>query len=218
MTYFISCEGKTEYWYFEWLNKQINVDPRTKRKVNFSFKNVMPSAFAKSNNGTFTKSRIAGSSFCRVQDIEDYSDEQIKKFNRLLKSTKEASQLHKKIKFEIGYSNFTFEVWIIAHKAKVKPITDRALYFQEVNKAFNTNFISNADYKHERNFKTLLSALSLNDIIYHAIPECKRFVSLSYNSNPALKREIYGYKYIQTNPDTTLHNFVEKILNYAGLV
>ena len=28
MIYFLSCEGETERWYFEWLKKQINNDPR----------------------------------------------------------------------------------------------------------------------------------------------------------------------------------------------
>ena len=29
--YFISREGDTEQWYFEWLQKIINNDPRTKK-------------------------------------------------------------------------------------------------------------------------------------------------------------------------------------------
>ena len=153
MIYFLSCEGETERWYFEWLKNQINNDSRTKNKVDIKFKKLMPSAFAKSNAGTFTKDMLNDSIFCRIQDIEDYNDEHIKKFHLLLKSTKEARQRYKKISFIIGYSNFTFEVWILAHKAKVREIVDRAYYYQEINSAYNTAFINNDDYKHENNFK-----------------------------------------------------------------
>lgn len=218
MIYFLSCEGKTEHWYFEWLKTQINNDSRTKNKVDFRFKKLMPSAFAKSNVGTFTKDLLNGSIYCRIQDIEDYNEEHIKKFHLLLKSTKEARKRHKEILFNIGYSNFTFEVWILAHKAKVRKIYDRANYYQEINSAYNTSFLNNDHYKHERNFKNLLGQLTLNDVIFKAIPECKRFVKKCYCDYPNLKRELYDFKYIEANPDTTLHNFVEKILEYAGLI
>lgn len=218
MIYFLSCEGATERWYFEWLKKQINNDPRTKHKVDFRFRKLMPSAFAKSNAGTFLKDMLNGSIFCRIQDIEDYNKENIKKFHSLLKSTKEAKQQYKKISFIIGYSNLTFEVWILAHKSKVREIEDRAHYYQDINSAYNTSFVNNDDYKHENNFKNLLSQLTLNDVIQKALPECKRFVKKCYCDNPTLKRELYGFKYIQANPDTTLHDFVEEILKYAGLM
>lgn len=78
MIYFLSCEGETERWYFEWLKNQINNDSRTKNKVDIKFKKLMPSAFAKSNAGTFTKDMLNDSIFCRIQDIEDYNDEHIK--------------------------------------------------------------------------------------------------------------------------------------------
>lgn len=218
MIYFLSCEGETEFWYFEWLKKQINNDPRTKHKVDFRYRKLMPSAFAKSNAGTFTKDMLNGSIFCRIQDIEDYNDEHIKTFQLLLKSTKEAKQRYKKISFTIGYSNFTFEVWILAHKSKVKAIGDRAYYYQEINSAYKTSFVNNDDYKNEHNFKKLLSQLTLDDVIKKAIPECKRFVEKCYSDHSALKRELYGFKYIYANPDTTLHDFIEKILKYAGLM
>lgn len=95
MDYFVSCEGDTEKWYLEWLQNKINEDTRTKEKVKFIFKNIMPSSFAKSNAGTFTKAMIAGTTFCRIQDIEDYSKSHIESFHNLLKSNKTAKQLFK---------------------------------------------------------------------------------------------------------------------------
>ncbi len=218
MTYFLSCEGETEHLYFDWLKEQINNDPRTRHKITFKYKNLMPSSFAKSNAGTFTKDMITGSVFCRIQDIEDYSDEHIAAFHSLLKSTKEAKRLYKTISFTIGYSNLTFEVWILAHKAKVREMGDRAYYYQEINSAYDTSFVNNDDYKHEKNFKSLLSKLTLDDVIHNAIPECKRFVEKCYRDNPTLQRQSYGVSYILANPDTTVHTFVESILKNAGIL
>lgn len=218
MIYFLSCEGETERWYFEWLRKQINNDPRTTNKVDIRFKKLNPSAFTKSNAGTFIKEMLRGSKFCRIQDIEGYDEEHMKRFQSLLKSTKEAKRRFRDISFTIGYSNFTFEVWILAHKSNVNEVENRCKYYQLINKAYNTSFINNDEYKHEHNFKKLLSQITLDDVIQNAIPECKRFVEKCYGDNPALSRELYGFKYICANPDTTLHIFVEEILKYAGLM
>lgn len=218
MKYFISCEGETERWYLEWLQIQINKDSRTKQKVEFIFKNVTPSSFAKSNNSTFTKGMIAGSTFCRIQDIEDYSDCHIKNFHSLLESSKKAKQLFKKYNFLIGYSNFTFEVWMISHKAQVKTVTNRSQYYKQINSAYGKNFIDNDDYKHEKNFASVLKMLSLDEVINNALPECSRFKTLNYQNNPQLVRSMYGFKYILSDPDTTLDEFIKLVLHNAGII
>lgn len=218
MKYFISCEGDTERWYLEWLQLEINKDDRTRQKVEFVFKNVMPSSFAKSNNSTFTKGMIAGSTFCRIQDIEDYSDHNIKKFHALLESNKKAKQLFQKYNFLIGYSNFTFEVWMISHKAQVKNITDRSQYYKQINSAYCKNFTNNDDYKHEKNFASVLKTLSLDDVINNALPECKRFKTVNHQNNQKLERSMYGFKYILSNPDTTLDEFIRFVLHNAGII
>lgn len=218
MKYFISCEGDTERWYLEWLQRKINGDSRTKQKVEFVFKNIMPSSFAKSNIGTFTKEMIAGSYFCRIQDIEDYSDYHIKKFEDLLESTKRARQLLKKYSFLIGYSNYTFEVWIIAHKAQVKSVANRSQYYTQINKAYNKSFVSNDDYKHKKNFESVLHMLSLDDVIKNALPECVRFRNMNYKNNKKLIQLKYGFGYIKSDPDTTLDEFIKIVLKNAGLL
>lgn len=218
MKYFISCEGDTERWYLEWLQIQINKDSRTKQKVEFIFKNVTPSSFAKSHNSTFTKGMIAGSTFCRIQDIEDYSACHIKNFHSLLASNKKAKQLFTKYNFIIGYSNFTFEVWMISHKAQVKTVTDRSQYYKQINSAYGKNFINNDDYKHEKKFDSVLKMLSLDDVIENALPECKRFKTLNYQNNPQLVRSMYGFRYILSDPDTTLDEFIKLVLHNAGII
>lgn len=216
--FFISREGDTEQWYFEWLQKAINADPRTKNKVEFKYKDVMPSSFAKSNRGTFTKDMIQGSCFCRIQDIEDYGNERIMQFKDLLEKTKEAKKLFGKYNFYIGYSNYTFEVWIISHRARVNSEADRKNYYKQINKAYEKNFSDNDDYKHKKNFQSLLDMLSLNDVIEKAIPECERIRQYNSLYYPKQKRSEYGFDYYLCNPDTSLHEFVKIILSSAGVI
>lgn len=96
MKVFLYCEGETERWYFEWLQNKINHDNRTKEQIKFVFKKAGPSSFAKSNRDTYTKGMLANDLYGIIQDIEDYSQENIAKFNKLLKSCKEAEKLLKK--------------------------------------------------------------------------------------------------------------------------
>lgn len=216
--FFISREGETEQWYFEWLQKQINDDARTKNKIEFKFLNVTPSGFSKSNHNIFTRDMLKGSCFCRIQDIEDYGEDSIKKFKELLKSNKEAKKLFPKFNFQIGYSNYTFEVWMISHKARVRAEMDRKNYYKQINTAYGKSFIDNDDYKHENHFRSILSMLTLDDVIHKAIPECERIRQANINQNAQLKRSDYNFDYFLCNPDTSLHMFVGLVLSTAGVI
>lgn len=216
--FFISREGETEEWYFSWLQKQINEDPRTKEKIEFKFLNVSPSSFSKSNHNTFTRDMLKGSYFCRIQDIEDYEEYRIEKFKELLKSNKEAQRLFSKVNFCIGYSNYTFEVWMIAHKSKVKYESHRKFYYKQINSAYNKTFLDNDDYKHEDHFKSLLKELTLDDVITKAIPECERMRKYNEEYNSKQKKMEYKFVYFLSNPDTSLHEFVNVVLSTAGII
>lgn len=218
MKVFLYCEGETERWYFEWLQNKINHDNRTKEQIKFVFKKAGPSSFAKSNRDTYTKGMLANDLYGIIQDIEDYSQENIAKFNKLLKSCKEAEKLLKKIQFIIGYSNFCFEVWIIAHRIQVKSMSDRNQYYRQINKAYGTTFTSNGEYKRKKDFNSILAQITLDDVINRALPECKRFKTHNYECNSHLIRTQYGFTYILNNPDTTLNVFVEKLLTLAGII
>lgn len=216
--FFISREGETEQWYFEWLQKAINGDARVKNKIEFKFKNVMPSSFSKSNANTFTKEMLNGSCFCRIQDIEDYGNDRLQKFEALLKSNKEAKKMFPKFNFSIGYSNYTFEVWIIAHRANVRAEADRKNYYKQINSAYGKSFLDNDDYKHERNFKSLLDMLTLDDVINSAIPRCEQMRRSNVVNFSHVKRSAYNFDYFLNNPDTSLHEFVKQVLLTAGII
>lgn len=220
LNYYISCEGETEKWYFEWLQSQINSDTRTKNKVTLNpHKGRTPTDYAKSIRGAFaaTSAGCAKLFYC-VQDIEDYSDEHIKKFHELCKNTKKAKSITKKCQFAIAYSNFTFEVWMIAHRLQVSSIIDRSKYYQEINRAFGFKFVDNDDYKKEDNFKNVLKLLTLDDIIKCALPECDRIRKINNTFYKQYERQYMGMTYYVHNPDTNIDELIREILHSSGII
>ena len=215
LNYYISCEGETEKWYFEWLQNQINQDPRVKNKVKLHpKKGRSPTAFAKSNQGAFTPCKY----FYLVRDIEDYEKLHLDQLHSACDNLKKASQIMRRCQFSIAYSNLTFEVWMIAHRKNVPVVTDRRTYYQEINKAFHENFIDNADYKKEKNFHKLLNSLTLNDVIDRALPECKRIRENNELNHIADRKEYKGLVYYLINPDSNVDQLVRKVLQDAGIM
>lgn len=58
----------------------------------------------------------------------------------------------KDIRYVLGYSNFTFELWMILHKYPCnKILADRTQYLEFINKADNENFKSLKNSKTKKN-------------------------------------------------------------------
>ena len=215
LNYYISCEGETEEWYFSWLQDQINKDQRVKNKVKlYHNKGRNATDFAKSNQGIFNPCKC----FYMLQDVESYSEEHIKRLHSSCDDIKKASQILRKCQFSLAYSNFTFEVWMIAHKKSVPSIVDRRTYYQEINKAFHESFISNADYKKERNFHKLLEKLTLDDVINFALPECQRIRTYNEANHLSSIRRYKGLVYFLNNPDSNVDQIVCTILQDSGII
>ncbi len=133
-TYTITVEGECEKYYFEHLKKLINNIPN--RKYNCEFKpaislNKKPLGYAK--NFSFLQNR-----FFHIQDIEDYNNEEFKNtFISLLQEIKEANKI---VNYKLGYTNFSFELWILLHKREMNhSIQNRKDYVKYINKAFKKN-------------------------------------------------------------------------------
>lgn len=111
--YVLTVEGETEQWYFLWLKDQINkVEPRKYNASIVPKVQQSPRSFYKGTNAKVTPEAI------HICDIESTDPYHIDKFENILKEMKEAKQ-QKNIKYQLGYSNFTFELWIILHKKRV---------------------------------------------------------------------------------------------------
>ena len=209
--YLLTVEGWTEKWYFEHLKYLINASPKTKSKVKWEPKiRKSPYKYAKPIPDLYP---IQAFHIC---DYESNDQVHVEQFEKILKELKEARKIKKNILYELGYSNYAFELWMILHKIPyLTSVADRTKYLKGINTAYNENFQFLDDYKEERNFKRLLSKIDIEDV-KRAITNANaiRF----YNEGAHTLVENFGFKYYKDNPDLTIHKCVEKILHTCGLL
>ncbi|MGI6587291.1 MAG: RloB domain-containing protein [Peptococcia bacterium] len=100
-----------------------------------------------------------------VFDYESEHEIHTTQFRDTLDLLKETSKLGKQIKYNLGYSNFTFELWMILHKSNCNALlTHRHQYLPLINRAYNENFENLEQYKRESNFKRILRKISLFEV------------------------------------------------------
>jgi hypothetical protein len=209
--YYFSVEGETEQWYLQWLQNQINACDDSKFKVSFDFpveKNPLKRA----------KSLVVTGK-TEIYHLSDYeSDEPIHvaQFIETMDNMKKAKELGKQISYRFGYSNLTFDLWIILHKVNCNgAFTHRRQYLDPINRAYDENFESMDDYKHESNFKRVLSRLNLNDV-KDAINRARSIMERNHINGYVL-HEYKGYRYYKENPSLSIWEAIEKILKDCGI-
>lgn len=204
--YHFSVEGETEQWYLEWLQRTINSLPESTFKVSFDCpiqKN--PLKRAKS---------LAITSRTDIYHLSDYeSDDPIheREFLDTISNMKKAKELGKQITYKFGYSNLTFDLWIILHRADCNgSITHRKNYLSYLNRAFDERFESMDDYKHKQNFQRCLNKLQISDVV-DAIKRAENIMKTNRGNGYTL-HEYKGYKYYKENPSLAVCEVVSKIL------
>jgi len=152
-----------------------------------------------------------------IFDYEGNGKDRVAAFEKILKRIKDAKKLKSKIKYEIGYSNQSFDLWIIMHKEKLtRSITKSSDYLKYINKVYGTDFESFDKYKQECNFKKkILSKVSLKDV-FKAIEFAKE-IRENNEKNSKDTKEFDSFKYYPDNPDLTVHECVEKMLPECGV-
>ena len=132
----------------------------------------------------------------------------------MLKDIKDANQL---VDYQLGYSNLTFDLWICLHKKNITVSRGhRKEYVHDVNSAFNKKYSNIDEYKREKEFKAILSTITLDDV-KAAIERAKIIrlnnqIGLSNISNQR-KTTYCGFEYYCENPDLNIQEIVEKIIN-----
>ena len=209
--HYFSVEGETEKWYLEWLEARINADTRATARVSFSVKvQKDPLKMAKSMT-VLGKTKV-----CHVFDCESADDAHVRQFRRTLERMRDAGRLGRSISYASGYSNFTFELWILLHKHDARAhLGHRREYLQHINRVFSERFESLDEYKREGNFKRVLQSLDLDDVAA-AVDRAKAIAAI--NEREAGFAEHCGYRYCLDNPATDLWRTVEEILKKAGLM
>lgn len=212
LTYYFSVEGETEKWYLDWLQDHINESRDAKYTVKLDSK-IQKDPLARAKGMTI----LQKTEITHVFDRESEDSVHARQFMATLDRMKAAQSLGKNIKYRLGYSNFTFELWIILHKANCNGAkTHRRQYLAPLNTAYGEHFESLEEYKHEANFQRILGKLSLNEV-RAAIRRSEQL--MKQNEEAGFVPQRYkGYSYYQENPSLTIWESVQKILKECGLL
>ena len=207
-TYYFSVEGKTELWYLEWLQQRINAEENAKMTVKLDVK-VQKNPFDRVKRLTM----ISKTEITHIFDYESNEEQHVKQFKSVIDNMKKAQNSGKNVKYNLGYSNFTFELWLILHRSQ--PLNHRNQYLTLLNRAFHENFENLEQVKQEKQFKRILAALDLNDV-RSAIQRSKKM--MENNRTAGYKLQQYkGYAYYRENPSLSIWEQIERILVECGL-
>lgn len=211
-TYYFSVEGDTEKWYLDWLQKTINNTPEAKFKVKLDSK-IQKDPLARAKGLTV----LGKTQIVHVFDRESEDEYHAKQFEDTLKRMKSTKKLGKDIVYLLGYSNFTFELWMILHKADCnRTLNYRKQYLAPLNRAFGECFEDLDEYKHEDNFKRVLNKLTLDDV-QMAIVRSEQIMAHNQEAGFTLHNYM-GYKYYKENPALSIWEAIKKILCDCGLM
>lgn len=204
--YYFSVEGETEKWYLDWLQKTINAIPESKYNVKLDAK-IQKDLLARVKGMTLLKQ----TEITHVFDRKNEDSIHTKQFQETLDRMSDAEQLGKDINYKLGYSNFTFELWIILHKADCNGAkTNRKQYLSDLNKAYGEKFEDLNEYKRENDFKRILKKLTIEDVI-SAVRRAETIMKRNEESGYRLQ-QYKGYSFYKENPSLSVWEIVDKIL------
>ena len=204
--YYFSVEGETEKWYLDWLQKTINAIPESKYNVKLDAK-IQKDPLARVKGMTL----LEQTEITHVFDRESEDSINTKQFQETLDRMSDAEQLGKDIDYKLGYSNFTFELWIILHKVDCNGAkTNRKQYLYDLNKAYGEKFEDLKEYKRENDFKRILKKLTIEDVI-SAVRRAETIMKRNEESGYRLQ-QYKGYSFYKENPSLSVWEIVDKIL------
>ncbi len=85
-----------------------------------------------------------------------------------------------------------------------------------INRAYGENFENMDEYKHENNFKRILSQLTLQDV-RDAVERAKQIMKRNAENGYVLQ-EYKGYRYFKENPSLAVWEVIERVLVECELV
>ena len=127
------------------------------------------------------------------------------------------AKVQKKIAYVLGYSNFTFELWMVLHKQACNgSFSHRKQYLTPICNAFGEKFDDLDHYKREDAFARCLNKLTLKDV-KDAIQRAEAIMSLNKQDGKTLV-QYKGYSYYRDNPALSIHKVVKTILDECGVL
>lgn len=203
----LSVEGETEKWYFERLRDLVNASPDARYKLALRC-DVEKSPLDMAKRLAIPKG--ASIDVWHVFDFESESELHRHNFQDALRQMRDANQMGKRLRYRSAYSNFTFDLWMVLHRANAVHCGHRDEYLRQINAAYGTHFREMHEYKREANFKGLLSKISLDDVA-SAVERAMRMNAATMRRG-ARTAEHCGFTYCLDNPYTELHNLVGEML------
>lgn len=207
LKFFLSVEGETEKWYFEHLRDLVNASPDARYKLTLRC-DIEKSPLDMAKRLSVPKG--ASINVWHVFDFESESEFHRHSFQDALREMRDASKMGKRLSYRPAYSNFTFDLWMILHKANVVHCGHRDEYLRQINAAYGTDFREMHEYKKEANFKGLLSTIELDDIV-NAVERAKKMNEVTMR-NGARMAQHCGFSYCLDNPYTEIHILIEEML------
>lgn len=206
LKYYFSVEGETEQWYLEWLQDQINHAPEAESRVSFN-KQIQKDPLKRAKSLAITdKVEI-----WHLSDYESSEEVHVKQFTETMDRMAETKSLRKQITYKFGYSNFTFDLWMILHKMDCRgAFSHRKQYVTPINRAYGEKFENMDEFKHEANFKRCLKKLTLEDVI-EAVNRAKAIMEINKQNGYTL-HQYRGYSYYKENPSLMVWEIIEKVL------
>ncbi|MDD3350242.1 MAG: RloB family protein [Eubacteriales bacterium] len=210
--YYFSVEGETEQWYLKWLQNLINETLDSALKVSFDCP-VQKNPVKRAKSIVVT----GKTDIYHISDYESDEDVHVKEFKETMDNMKQAKGLGKQINYKFGYSNLTFDLWIVLHLSNCNgSLIHRRLYLSHINQAYGEHFENMDEYKHENNFKRILGRLTLQNV-KDAVDRSKQIMKRNEENGYALQ-EYKGYKYYRENPALAVGEVIEKVLKDCKLV
>lgn len=206
LKYYFTVEGETEYWYLKWLEDEINKKASSTSKVSFN-RQIQKNPMKRAKSLAITDE-------VEIWHLSDYESEEavhVKQFTETMDRLAETKTLKRQITYKFGYSNFTFDLWMILHKMDCRgSFSHRKQYITPINKAYGEKFENMDEFKHEDNFKRCLKKLSIEDVIT-AVNRAKAIMEINAQNGYTL-HQYKGYSYYKENPSLMVWEIIEKIL------
>ena len=210
--YYFSVEGETEKWYLDWLQKTINAISESKYNVKLDVK-IQKDPLARVKEMTL----LEQTEITHVFDRESEDSIHTKQFQETLDRMSDAEQLGKDINYKLGYSNFTFELWIILHKADCNGAkTNRKQYLSDLNKTYGEKFEDLNEYKRKNDFKRILKKITIEDVI-SAVRRAETIMKRNEESGYRLQ-QYKGFSFYKENPSLSVWEIVREILSECGII
>lgn len=218
-TFHMSVEGlNCETLYFTHLAKLINESGINKYNLKVNPKVASPMAYAKRMSGRASDNKGGRKiPYIHIQDIEDYySDYHRRKFLGIIDEMREAEEEFG-IAYQLGYSNYTFELWMLLHVAEMThSVQNRHAYLTPVNRWFNRKYRNIDEFKAYDEFQNILKEFVTLDSVIQAIRRAEKIVQ--QNKDERKKKETYrGFIFYHDNPDVNVHDVVKLIFDVCGV-